>query len=410
MIDMETIVFIGCNKSGSSREALITSTQMGYCTILLTNRIGFITQKEDFPEVHQMIYEEDLGNEEKILLIIAALQKDKKQISAILSLIDPFVSLAARIASKVGLVTLTAPALVIMEDKTRFREQLKSLPITPRYLILTHDQPISSFVAMYQDELPLVIKSPASNGSKDVILASTISELKESLHFIRRKFPKTPILVEEYLEGTQYLIEVMVYNGELTMVAVIEQEIQQGERFIITGYLYPVELSEHDYDELKAAVTSVVQQLGLINGTCHLEMRLVNGKWKLIESNPRMSGGAMNRIIQEGTGIHLVKEVIKLSLGEIPSLEKTKARHVYAKFVTINFSGKLIKVSGQNIASAYEGVVEVFVKPRKGAILTKPYSLGDRYAYVIASSITPELAKQIATAASLEIKFYLEPL
>ncbi|EKN69536.1 hypothetical protein BABA_08916 [Neobacillus bataviensis LMG 21833] len=407
---METIVFIGCNKSGSSREALITSTQMGYCTILLTNRVGFLSKREDFPEVHQIIYEENLMNEENILVILEELQKDKKQIAAVLSFIDPFVSLAARIASKLGLVSQTASALAIMEDKTRFREELKSLPISPRYSILTHDQPILPFATWSQDELPLIIKSPASNGSKDVILASSISELKDSLRFLRRKYPKTSLLVEEYLEGTQYLIEVFVYKGELSIVAVIEQEIQQGDRFIVTGYLYPVALSEQDYAKLEAAVTSVIEHLGLVNGSCHLEMRHVDGEWKLIEINPRMSGGAMNRIIQEGTGIHLVKEIIKLSLGEAPSLEKTSARHVYAKFVTIDIRGKLIKVTGQNIASAYEGVVEVFVKPRMGAILTKPYSLGDRYAYVIASSDTPELAKQIASAAAMEIKFYLEPL
>ena len=307
MIDMETIVFIGCNKSGSSREALITSTQMGFCTILLTNRMGFITQREEFPEVHQMIYEEDLRNEEKILLILSELQKDKKQIAAVLSFIDPFVSLAARIAGNLGLVSLTAPALAIMEDKTQFREQLKSLPISPRYSILTHDQLILPFAALYQEELPLIIKSPASNGSKDVILASTISELKESLYYLRKKYPKTSLLLEEYLEGRQYLIEVFVYNGELSIVAVIEQEIQQSDRFIVTGYLYPVELSEHDYDKLEAAVTSVIEQLGLVNGSCHLEMRHVNGEWKLIEIKPRMSGGAMNLIIQEGTGINLVK-------------------------------------------------------------------------------------------------------
>ncbi|MFJ7725614.1 ATP-grasp domain-containing protein [Neobacillus sp. NPDC097160] len=407
---MEIIVFIGSNKSGSSREALITSTKMGYYTILLTNRKGFIKHKEEFPEVHEMIYEENLSDEEKIQSILSRIEKDKKKIAAVISFIDPFVSLAARIAIGLGLVPLSTNALTIMEKKTRFREQLKANPVTPHYSIIKSNQPIHTCVLGFLDELPLVLKCPTSNGSKDVMLASTISELKDSLSYLRRKYPDTSLLAEEYLEGTQYLIEVIAFKGEITMVAVIEQEIQQGGRFIITGYIYPAALTETEYDKLEAAVTSVISQLELVNGTCHLEMRLIDGEWKLIEINPRMSGGAMNRIIQEGTGINLVKETIKLSLGEVPALEKTKTTHVYAKFLTVNTRGKLLKVTGENIASAFEGVVEVFVKPRNGAILTIPYSLGDRYAYVIASSETTEQAKLIASTASMEIKFYLEPL
>jgi biotin carboxylase len=123
-----------------------------------------------------------------------------------------------------------------------------------------------------------------------------------------------------------------------------------------------------------------------------------------------MSGGAMNRIILEGTGINLVKETLKLYLGQDPILKATKKTHVYAKYLTINSRGRLVKVTGKNKASNYDGVKEVYVKPRKGAILTKPYSLGDRYAYVIATADNPEQAKEIALSAAKEIKFYLDPL
>ena len=118
----------------------------------------------------------------------------------------------------------------------------------------------------------------------------------------------------------------------------------------------------------------------------------------------------MNRIIQEGTGINLIKETLKLFLGQDPYLEATKKTHVYAKFLTVNSRGRLIKVIGKTKALNYDGVKEVYVKPRKGAVLTKPYSLGDRYAYVIAIGDTPEQAKEIAIIASREIKFYLDPL
>lgn len=407
---MQTIVFIGSNKSGTSREALSISSTMGYYTVLLTNRSEFIKQKEEFPEVHRMIYVENLNNKEMIITIIKNLKEDQKQICAVISFIDPFVSLAARISEELGLFQLSTNALSFMEEKTRFREHLKTLPVSPKFTVFQGEQSIQQCVEEYQHHLPLILKSPVSNGSKDVLLVETISEFKAGLDNLNNKFPSIPVLIEEYLIGPQYLIEVIVKDGQISIVAIIEQEVLTGERFIITGYCFPANLENETMEELEVAVTSIIHELELVNGTCHFEMRLINQEWKLIEINPRMSGGAMNRIIQEGTGINLVKETIKLFLGEEPLLVATKRSHVYAKFLTINARGKLIKVTGKNKALNIDGVKEVFVKPRKGAILTKPYSLGDRYAYVIASADTPEQAKDIALSASNEIKFYLDPL
>jgi biotin carboxylase len=407
---MQTIVYIGCNKSGTSREALSMSTAMGYYTVLLTNRKEFVKQKEEFNDVHHMVYVENLMDKEMVFTIIRELEANHKQICAVISFIDPFVSYAARISAELGMYEMSMDALAIMEEKTRFREQLKTLPVSPRFTIFHGEQSILQCINEYKAYLPLVLKSPISNGSKDVLLVETPLEFKAGLDYFNKKFPSIPILIEEYLIGPQYLIEVIVKDGQISMVAIIEQEILTGERFIITGYRFPAALENETFEDLDLAVTSIIQALELVNGTCHLEMRLINGEWKLIEINPRMSGGAMNRIIQEGTGINLVKETIKLFLGEEINLELTQRNHVYAKFLTINSRGRLIKVTGKNRAANYEGVKEVFVKPRKGAILTKPYSLGDRYAYVIASAKTSEQAKKIALTASNEIKFYLEPL
>ncbi|PEQ85285.1 biotin carboxylase [Bacillus sp. AFS006103] len=408
---MQTIIFVGSNKSGTSREALGTSKTMGYYTVLLTNRREFVKQIDEFPEVDRMVFVDNLFEKEIVFSIIKNLKDDRKQICAVISFIDPYVSFAARISEELGLFRVSKDALVIMEEKTRFREHLKTLPVSPKFTIFHEEQlSIQQFTEENQQHLPLILKYPVSNGSKDVLLVETISELKAGLEYLNKKFPSSPVLIEEYLFGTQYLIEVVVKDGQISMVAVIEQEVSNGERFIITGYCYPAQLDQKTFDDLQSAVESIIQALKLENGTCHLEMRLIDGKWKLIEINPRMSGGAMNRIIQEGTGINLVKETLKLYLGQDLILEATKKTNVYAKYLTINSRGRLIKVTGKNKASNYDGVKEVYVKPRKGAILTKPFSLGDRYAYVIATADTPDKAKEIALSASKEIKFYLEPL
>ncbi|MBL4951624.1 ATP-grasp domain-containing protein [Neobacillus sp. YIM B02564] len=407
---MQTIVFIGSNKSGTSREALFVSTNMGYYTVLLTNRKSFIRQRKEFSEVQQMIYVEDLLDKNIVLSIIQELQQKNKQIEAVISFIDPFVALAAELSQQLGIVQLSTKALSLIENKSLVRKHITELPVSPKHIIYHIDKPIDEALQQLENSFPLVLKSPVSNGSKDVLPVNSVAELMKGLQYLKKRIPNDVILIEEYLDGPQYLIEVMVVNGEISIIAVIEQEILNGARFIVTGYNYPALLNIDESEKLETAVFKIIRHLQLTNGTCHLEMRNVRGEWKLIEINPRMSGGAMNRIIEEGTGINLVKETIKLFLGLKPNLKKTVMNYVYAKYITIHSLGKLIKITGKNRALKHDEVKMVYVKPRKGAILRKPQSMGDRYAYVIAVADSAEKAKKTANKAAAEIKFYLEPL
>jgi hypothetical protein len=53
---MQTIIFLGSNKSGSSREALKAAKILWYFTVLLTDREKWIKQqRKEFTDVHQMI-------------------------------------------------------------------------------------------------------------------------------------------------------------------------------------------------------------------------------------------------------------------------------------------------------------------------------------------------------------------
>ena len=57
-------------------------------------------------------------------------------------------------------------------------------------------------------------------------------------------------------------------------------------------------------------------------------------------------------------------------LGNEPSLNKTHYKYVYAHYLTVQFTGKLIKVIGKKRSSKYPGVEKVYIKPKKGAILS----------------------------------------
>lgn len=194
-----------------------------------------------------------------------------------------------------------------MKNKILTRNILENLPISLNYLIYKPTDSLKSILKKAKKiKFPLIIKSPSSTGSKDVLLAKDKDELIASIQFLLGKCPNTEILLEEYIEGPQYLVEILVKNGEVHIIAVIEQEVTLFERFIVNGYSLLGQVDEELYNRLFDISNSVIKAFYMENGACHLELRRKNDIWKLIEINPTISGGAMNHMIKIGYGINLV--------------------------------------------------------------------------------------------------------
>ncbi|AMX00137.1 biotin carboxylase [Rummeliibacillus stabekisii] len=405
---METMIFIETTKNGSSREAVKTAARLGFYTVLFTEKEKLLQQRKEFPDIMQMVHFNKM-TENLIRQQIIELQEQGKIIKTIISFVDPFVSLAAQLSNELCKSNISVKALKIMEDKTETRRALKENATTPIFEVFQPVDNITTFIKK-EHKFPLIVKSPMSKASKDVYLVKNRFELRKIMKKFLRIYPDQQILLEEYLDGPQYLVEVLVHKGKINIVAVFKQEITKELKFIVTGYAVQLNVKDDLYKKLSSTVESIMNDLKVANAACHLEIRNVNGNWKLIEINPRISGGAMNRMIEEAFGINLVEETIKLYLGDEPNVDRKHEKHLYTHYITINSVGRLLKVTGKKRAANEPGVREVYIKSRKKAVIRPPISMGHRYGYVMATGETLDEAKENALNAFKKIKFYIEPL
>ncbi|PEB51836.1 biotin carboxylase [Bacillus pseudomycoides] len=407
---MNTIVFIETNKSGSSREAIKAAEKLNFFTILLTRKKKFLEERNTFPDVHEMIFT-DIDDYANVVTIINKLKNTGKNIKGIFSFIDSFVYVAARLSKEFCPNIISTEAIYHMENKILTRNVLKDLSISLNYLVYKPKESLSSFLKEAKNmNFPVIVKSPKSSGSKDVLLAKNENQLISSMQTLLKKLPNEKVLIEEYVDGPQYLVEILVHNGKVHIIAIIEQEITFLNRFIVTGYSLLGQVDKKLYYSLLKTINSVIKTFNMKNGACHIELRRINDVWKLIEINPRISGGAMNDMIEIGHGINLVQETIQLMLGNTPSLNKKHYKYVYTHYLTVKSKGKLIRVTGKNRSSKYPGVEKVYIKPKKGAILKPPTSMGHRCGYILASSYFKTEAKKIALEAAKEVSFEIEEL
>ena len=404
---MKTIIFIGTNKSGSSREAIRAAVRLGYFTVLFTNNEKQIKQRKEYVDVHEMIFV-DTTNLLSMQIEIRSLQSKGNEIVTIVSFVDSNVSRAIKLCEEFCPNGTSYKAVEIMENKARTRISLHGLPYSPKYLTLSAKVKMEPKVINTLPDFPLIVKSSSSTGSKDVMLASDLEQLQRYIRKLNEKESNESVIIEEFIEGEQYLVEAMVHNKKIQIAGVIEQEITYGKRFIITGYGVLAIVPKQLNDSIMEVLESIVEVLEIQNGALHVEMRLTENGWKLIEINPRISGGAMNTMLKAAFGFDLVEETLKLYLGERPSLVQKHRHFIFTQYVIIEKNGILEKVTGKNRAKKSPGVVEVYVKPKKGTQLMPPLSMGHRYAYVIAQGRTLESAKVLAKKAAEEIQFHLK--
>jgi biotin carboxylase len=406
---MKSIVFLGTNKTGSSYEGIKAAKRLGYETILLTNRTIFVEEREDYQEIDD-IKLTNMSNIDEILSVVTELIKDGKQVDCFISFLDEYVYIAAMLTNTFCGSEMSCEPLRIMTDKILTREYLSGKSYNPLFKVLNSPETIKNEVYERIDKYPVIIKAPQSNGSKDVLLAEDIWECRKGIKRLRRNNPHFPLLIEEYLVGKQYLVEVVVFDSTITIAALVEQEVTKGERFIITGYSISPKMTPDQLPGLMKTVSTIVEDFQLRNGTCHLEIKLTDNGWKLIEINPRMAGGAMNRMIEEAYGYNLAEQTIRMFAGLEPKFVKTREKAVYTHYIIVDSIGKLLKIDGCQTAKEQTGVVEVCMKAKNGQIVSPPRSMGQRYGYVLAAADSIEQARDNAVFGAEQIQFYLQPV
>ena len=91
---MKTIIFIGTNKSGSSREAIKAAEKLGYFTVLFTNNEKQIQQRKEYKDVHEMIFV-NTHNFETLKKKLNYYDLHGRILKVIISFTDPYVHIAS---------------------------------------------------------------------------------------------------------------------------------------------------------------------------------------------------------------------------------------------------------------------------------------------------------------------------
>ncbi|MCK8827437.1 3-methylornithine--L-lysine ligase PylC [Natroniella acetigena] len=188
---------------------------------------------------------------------------------------------------------------------------------------------------------PLIIKPSQASGSKGVYKATNLEELNNVLATL----DKTPI-IEKYLTGPSYSMEVVAYKGKIFPLAVTYLDFD--ELFDCKRVIYSSDLDNKIEKQLADICTVIACELPL-EGIMDLEVIVEQGEVKVLEIDARFPSQTPITVFY-GTGLNMVEIMADLYLGNItevnsPNLGKSVI------YEHIKVTDEKIKICGEHIIS-----------------------------------------------------------
>jgi biotin carboxylase len=173
-----------------------------------------------------------------------------------------------------------------------------------------------------------VAKPTDRSGSIGVQLVSCLEELRR---WYRTEQPAA-FLLEEFVPGPEYSVELLVRAGAPVFANVTAKRTTGPPHFVEIGHLAPAPLAEGGYAQLRSAAVAVVGALGMDSGIAHVELRQTGAGPVVMEAAVRTPGDYIMEMVGAAWGIDLFAQVIRVACGrpvELPGTPPGTAEVVF---------------------------------------------------------------------------------
>lgn len=294
----------------------------------------------------------------------------------------PMRSVAAATAL-LGLPGITMDAAIKATDKGEMIKAFKAYGVeSPWYYIIEKESDLKKYGDLFT--YPCIMKPTDNAGSRGVILLQSSDDLKNAYDYSIKQSRGGKVIVEEYLQGHEVSVEIMVVDSVVHVLAVTDKLTTGAPHFVEEGHSQPSLLALQYIERIKDLAARAIRAIGIKCGPAHVEIMDTETGPKMIELGARMGGDCITtHLVPLSTGIDMVKATIDISLGRKPNLNGLFNKGSAIRFFSAK-SGVITSISGIEDAKVIKGVKDIVFTKSKGDRINGLYSSLDRIGYVIA--------------------------
>lgn len=275
----------------------------------------------------------------------------RENIEVILPGFEFMVEIASRAAHKLNLITNDISSIRALREKDLMYKQFIKYHV-PCASTAIFDDYNTCLEYLNTKSFPLIIKPSANAGSCGVSKIKSKNDVAACWKCIREnnlEFPhnmvlSNKILIQEYLEGKEYSIEIAVQNGVVNILGITEKITTQNDNFAELSHRVPGKIDNVDDSELNDILSMAVKSLGIHDSVAHVELKNTNKGIKIIEVGARMPGDRIPDLLLKATGVDEGKVFIDLAQGKYIDIEKKCNKIAMINFITSNVEGEITRI------------------------------------------------------------------
>ena len=253
---------------------------------------------------------------------------------------------------------------------------------------------------------PCIIKPTDNAGSHGVAKVYSFKELLENYEYAHSCSRHGKVIVEEYLDGPEVSVEVMVVNGEVNILQITDKITTEAPHFVEMGHTQPSRLPSETQKAIRNVTIAACKAIGIDKGPAHVEMKVTKRGPVMIELGARMGGDNITtHLVPLSTGIDMVGSTIKVALGEEPDIEPTLHCGSAIRYFKVPF-GTITSIENVDEAKQMLGVKQITFTKGVGEESTPIQCSNDRIGFVIAQGASAEdaIEKCEHAMSSIQIK------
>ncbi|MGW7423588.1 ATP-grasp domain-containing protein [Streptomyces sp. NPDC054813] len=318
----------------------------GYClaSVAAAYDVVLITSEEpswEVPFIRDCVVVPD-PTDQAALSAAGRVLADRYELAGLFTWTEWYLVPVARLARQLGLPTTAPEVMQACRNKATARSLFARHGV-PSAVSLSVRTGQEAQAAVERIGYSVVLKPAAHAASIGVIRVDNHDQLTAAYDFAARAAAlgaeNTSVLVEEYLDGPEVSVECVTYQGHTTVVAITRKTVSAPPFF--EELSHSVDASDPLLDLVAPVARAAIGALGITDGVSHVEMRLVDGRPRLVEVNGRIAGDMIGHLVRLATGIHLPRVAADIACDRAPDLTPTQRSAAAIHLIYPETSGTL---------------------------------------------------------------------
>ena len=296
------------------------------------------------------------------------------------------------VAQKLGLVGNSLESTLLSTNKFEMRKKLSENGVRcPKFKFFQE----ANYVDDGTMSFPLIVKPVDRGGSIAVTKVESEAEVNLALSNAISKSFTGGAVVEEFIYGREFSVEMISKNGSHHFIIVTEKVTTGAPHFVEIAHHQPAQITPDEEKKIIDVVKKSVDSLGLENGATHSEVILSkNGDVWVVEIAGRMGGDFIgSHMVVLSTGFDYLKGVLDISLGQFDErISPKKAERYAGVYYVIPPPGEILRIKDRSAHFSEIKHVEILKSP--GDIISnEPDGPGNRSAIMVYASNKKEHLK-----------------